>query len=261
MRKPSPRAFLKDFELRNTKKPVIQSDEGKKKTIFQYEITTFSTGKKTIGPLQVAYTDAKGETHEAQADALTVAVESVLPKDAKNLQIKDIKPPIDVKYPTWYYVLGALIAIVLIALIYLLVRYIRQRIRKKKLQEAEVHKTPEEIADERLKALLNSSLLRERRIKEYYVELSDIVRQYIEGRYEIDALDRTTFELYRELKSSIITPNLVSKIKELLSLCDLVKFARLIPELHTIQGDYDETRGIIEDLRPKVPEEEKEAMP
>lgn len=251
IQEPDPGEFLKDFEIRNIKKPFIQKGEGQNKTIFQYEITTFTTGKKTIGPVTINYKTSSGETHQIKSNTLTCPVESVLPKNGKNLQIKDIKPPEEVKYPPYYYIIGALTTIAFIVVIYLLIRYILGKIKNKRTQEKEILKTPEEIADERLRALLSSSLLKEGKIKEYYVELSEIVRQYIEGRYKIDAFDRTTFELYQELKNTKIAQEVVGDIKELLTSSDLVKFAKFIPEPEKIHRNYEETKKIIELLKPK----------
>ena len=50
VKEPDLSAFLQDFELRNAKKPLVQEKEGEKTSIFQYEITTFTTGKKTLEP-------------------------------------------------------------------------------------------------------------------------------------------------------------------------------------------------------------------
>lgn len=247
---PVAREFLKDFELLNKKGRVDWKKEGEQKSIFQYELTAFSTGPRKLGPVTITYKPIGGEKETTRTGTAAITIESVLPADTKNLQIKEIKPPMDVKYPVYYYVIGALTAITIIALLYILTIAVIQKIRKKKLGAAEIHKTPEEIAEERLRALLNSSLLQEKKIKQFYIELSDILRQYIESRYAIMALDRTTTELYHELKSSSIPTQVAGKIRKLLACCDLVKFAREIPQDEVIHKDYDETKEIIAELKP-----------
>jgi hypothetical protein len=154
-----------------------------------------------------------------------------------------------VSYPLSYWIIGILIALLVAALIYLIVRKIQKRM-KEKASGPEIPKTPEEIAEERFKTLAQSSLLREGRIKEYYIELSEIIRHYLEGRHKVSAPDRTTTELFRELKNSSISQSLVGEIKNLLSLCDLVKFAKFIPEESRYEEDYREKRRLYEALRP-----------
>ncbi|MDQ7822916.1 MAG: hypothetical protein RDV48_09000 [Candidatus Eremiobacteraeota bacterium] len=246
---PGPEQFLGDFEIRNTKKPVKNDHEGKIVTIYQFEIATFSTGKKILGPIPVRYSlspqDRTGR--EVLSNKLEITIESVLPKDQKNLDIKDIKPPIQVDYPRWYYLLGALLTIIALLAIYLIVRAIR---RRKESLAAERYRSPEEIAEEKLRTLRESALLREGRIKEYYSALSEILREYIENRYDVAALDRTTSELYRELKETRLTATSLNDIRTLLSQCDMVKFAKYIPEEPRFGEDFQVTEKILSAIRP-----------
>jgi hypothetical protein len=249
---PKPEEFLKDFEVLNSKPPVTQEKEGSQCTIHQYDITSFTTGSKKIGPLLVKYTDplsGKKEMQQVKSNEETITVLSVLPKDEKNLDIKDIKPPIQVNYPLSYWIVGIIAAFLIILALYLIVRLIKKKMREK-AGGSEREKTPEEIAEERLRLLSESSLLSERKIKDYYSELSEIIRQYLENRHEVSAPDRTTTELFRDLKASRIEQSLVGAVKNLLSLCDLVKFAKFIPEERRYEEDFRETRRIYEALRP-----------
>ncbi len=253
VKEPDLSAFLQDFELRNAKKPLVQEKEGEKTSIFQYEITTFTTGKKKLGPLAVRYklTPDESDWRKADTRAITINVESVLPKELKNVDIKDIKPPMEVNYPWYYYAIAIALLLLLALLTWLIVRHMRNK-RARRLAEAEAaRKSPEEIANERLRALKESSLLETGRIKEYYSELSEIVREYLEGRYEPHALDMTTMELYRALKDGNITPAAAGDIKALLSQCDMVKFAQHIPAESRIDTDYQETGRIIETIKPR----------
>lgn len=261
---PDPKVFLKDFELLNTKKPLINEEGENRITIFQYLITVFSTGKKAIGPVELEskrIQDGSGE-NIVKAGEINIFVESVLPKDkdAKNLQIRDIKPPVQVNYPNYYYLIGALVILLICLLIFLTVKHIIKKMRKIDETAGYVYRSPEEIADLRLKALKESSMVKDGKIKEYYIELSEIIRQYIEGRYTIFALDMTTTELYRELKSSKIKQSAVGDIKKLLSYCDLVKFAKLVPPEDRFSGDFDEASRIIQEIKPVIQKEIEEAQ-
>jgi hypothetical protein len=252
--------FLKDFEVRNIKKPVSSENNGSPCTIHEYDITSFTTGRKKIGPLIVNYTDplsGLSAEHQVRSNEEIITVKSVLPKDDRNLDIKDIKPPVQVNYPLSYWIIGIAAVLLIIALIYFIVRRILRKM-KARASGPEIPKTPEEIAEGRFKALAESSLLEEGRIKEYYSELSEIIRHYLEGRHKVSAPDRTTLELFKELKQSSLDKSLVGAIKDFLSLCDLVKFAKFVPRKDRYGEDHKEGRRIYQALRP-APEEKGEA--
>ena len=88
---------------------------------------------------------------------------------------------------------------------------------------------PHAVALAELYALKGSSLLPEGRIKEYYVQVSEIIRRYIEGRYFIVALELTTFELIEKLRRADVETEIVQIIHDFLDRCDLVKFAKHAP--------------------------------
>ncbi len=262
---PEPSTFLGDLELRNAKKPLVQEREGKKSIIYQFEITPFTTGKKELGPLAVKYSFSgkspvpdEDSSLEVKSNKVSLEVMSVLPREGKNLDIKDIKPPIEVKYPLSYYIMGALAIILTAVLIYLLVRFLRHRMRRLKEEALNSLKTPEEVAREKLKNLKESTLLAQGRVKEYYSILADLLREYIEKRHSINALDKTTTELYRELREKTALSPLSAEIKSLMTQSDMVKFARVIPPEARIDEDYKETERLFQALIPDDIKEEEE---
>jgi len=66
-------------------------------------------------------------------------------------------------------------------------------------------------------------------VKEYYIQLSEIIRQYIEGRYFLDALEMTTTQLLEKMNQEQINADAIQMMREFLDACDLVKFAKYIP--------------------------------
>ncbi len=60
-----------------------------------------------------------------------------------------------------------------------------------------------------------------------YSGITDTLRTYIESRFDVNAEEMTTAEIFEELKKSQdITPDLYAEIKELFELSDFVKFAK-----------------------------------
>jgi hypothetical protein len=85
------------------------------------------------------------------------------------------------------------------------------------------------VALEALRKLRESDLLATGQIKAFYIELSEIVRRYIEGRYFVPALELTTGELMDDLKQVTLEPDARDMLRDLLELSDLVKFAKYAP--------------------------------
>ena len=109
------------------------------------------------------------------------------------------------------------------------------RLYKKRKETGYLIRPPEpprpahEIALEAIEALMKKDLIAEGLIKEFYIEISEIIRRYIEGRFFIPALEETSSEILRELKNQDIDEEIQIHAKEFLELSDLVKFAKYKP--------------------------------
>jgi hypothetical protein len=101
-----------------------------------------------------------------------------------------------------------------------------------------------EIALEALYKLRESDLLATGQIKAYYVELTEIVRRYIEGRYFVPALELTTGELMDNLKTVAIETEAKAMLQDLLEHSDLVKFAKYAP----VADEHERTFQLAESL-------------
>ena len=122
------------------------------------------------------------------------------------------------------------------------------------------------MALQRLNELDGKQLWQKNKIKQYYVELTDIVRTYIERELKIPALESTTDELMETIgdfntSSSLNIPNeTVDKLNNLLKDADLVKFAKFKPLVNDIELHRNSAGEIIDELHPKVIVEEDETV-
>ena len=113
-------------------------------------------------------------------------------------------------------VVGALVAL---AVLVLLVRAIRRRIRIARM-------APRERALYELRTLLDRKLAEHGRFKEFYVELTHVVRRYIERRHGIRAPEQTTEEFLQEaVHSDAFPPATLERLRAFLTSADLIKFA------------------------------------
>ena len=102
--------------------------------------------------------------------------------------------------------------------------------KKASLTEVKKDKRPAHIiALEQLQKLTTEQLWQQGKVKLYYTELTDILRQYIENRYHIPALEQVTHQIIKDMKNASVSEQSLMQFKEILELADLVKFAKAEP--------------------------------
>ncbi len=115
-----------------------------------------------------------------------------------------------------------------------------------------------EIAKERLAALAQRRLPQLGKYDAYHVDLSSILRYYIEGRFQVHAPERTTPEFLVEISGKgYFSAEQEVFLARFLRLCDRVKFAQFRPDLQAMTLSFEEVERFVEETIPKVePEEE-----
>jgi len=116
-------------------------------------------------------------------------------------------------------------------IIVFLIWYYFSRIKKKTKEEVISAPTipAHDLAMQRLLYLEDKKLWQNGKFKDYHVRLSEIVREYLENRYNILALEQTTEEILGDLKPVRIDKEIRENLNDLLQLMDLVKFAKMQP--------------------------------
>lgn len=214
-------------------------------------LTVWSTTVTSTPALPFRITAPGQKTQEVAVPPVEIKVESVL---AKAEQKDQLRPPRGmIEYRSWFWwIVGG---IALVAAIAGWIAWSRWRKRRALLAagvdpDAPV-RPPEDVAREALAALLASPLLAERGPKPFYIELGDILRRYLEGRFGVPALDRTTAELLPELRQVAALRPLQANVRDFFDTCDLVKFARFTPEPAEIDSDVGRARAIIDGTAPR----------
>ena len=88
-------------------------------------------------------------------------------------------------------------------------------------------------------------------------EVKDILRRYLERRFEVETLESTTVEILKRLKEKEFSSDLIAKIREFLEYSDLVKFAKFIPPRSVADQLTGALRDIVEKTRPVEEKGEK----
>lgn len=221
---------LGQFEIKDYKIYEAEKKDDRIYQKYEYTISVFDTGSYTIPPFPIAYfpRDSIQNYKIIEASAINIYVESILGEG--EAELKDIKAPI---YIPFDYIL--LISVLAIVLLLGLGGYFGYRFYKAKKEEGfsilpqKPKKPAHEIALEAYRVLEEKDFVNQGLIKEYYTECSEILRIYLENRYFIIALEETTNEILRDMKSQEIGKEYFENLKQILELSDFVKFAKYKP--------------------------------
>lgn len=233
---------------------VVESfdiDTLKNRLIKKYALTSFDSGRYVIPQQRVFIWSQQYLTDSLMIDVNTVAVDTT---KQQMYTIKAIQNEpytfADFKGYLWWILLGLLIIGLILYLIF----------RKKETpEEIEARIPPYQLALKRLNELDEKQLWQKNRIKEYYVELTGILRNYIEREMKIPALESTSDELIETItdfnaSSALNIPKeTLTKLRKLLKESDLVKFAKYKPLSNEIELHRNDTNTIIESINEKVP--------
>lgn len=189
-------------------------------------ITSFDSGSYYL-PRQVIYF-YKGEdlvdTLVLEGRDLEV---TTIPIDTATYQMFDIKGPYT--YPVTFkeVIPWVALGLAVLALGYLAYRFIKNRRENRSLFGKPVVKDPPHITALRsLESIRGKKLWQNNKEKEYYTEITDTLREYIEARYLVATFEKTSAEIVSDLEAKEVTGAEFDELKELFGVADLVKFAK-----------------------------------
>lgn len=219
----------------------------RKKTFKQwYLLDTYVSGEHIIPAAVVKYR-RKGQTDWQEIDVkeIKIEVKSVLDTTSAQKDIRDIRGPKSFADRIWLYLVIVLCILLITGLVFSIVS-----LRKKKLDYQPLPLPAHLIAYEALSVLEKKDYIHKGQTKAYYVELSDIVRQYLENRFNIRAPEMTTEEFLIKVKEdSILSSEHKGLLRDFLVNCDLVKFARYQPAEQEANLSFASAKRLIDQTK------------
>ncbi len=191
-----------------------------------------------------AFLAPAGDTVYAVSDAIEVPIRRIAldAKDTRPLKEQWTLPP--------NYLLWALVGLGVLALAAGIVWWIRRRrARRPVTAAAEVRLPPDLVALTELERIAGMGYLDRGEFKLYYTLVVDVVRRYLEARFGVEAMDRTSPELIREIHRRDAP---VGDLAALLEEADLVKFAKLVPDRPAATAAIERARAVVVDTTPRV---------
>ncbi len=226
--------ITKSIEIVSATKIDTTVHENNRLTLTQtYRITSFDSGLQYIPPIvfELAEDQVK-KIYKTEPMAIMVVnpFKSVDPKKG----ITDIKHPMDapfvlaelIPYLPWILLALAVIGII----IFLIIRYSRRKDAGATGKRSKPKEPPHVIALRNLNRIKEEKLWQKDKVKKYHSELTDTIRQYIEDRFGVNAMEQTTDETLESMKHvELPDREVLSKLQQILELADLVKFAKFKP--------------------------------
>lgn len=215
----------------------------------EYLLTCFDSGVYKLGNVPVLISSVSGmDTLFSQYSTIVV----YSPEVDTTKAIMDIKAPVNTPFrfselKAWYpYGGGVLLLLLILILIY------RGTLKKRdNLISQKPSLPPHILALEKLDQIRKEKLWQKGQVKEYYSELSDTMRIYLENRYNIAAMESITFEILEAFKKyTWDDDHLLEILESLLSVSDLVKFAKEDPSPSVNEMNLNNAYIFIEKTRP-----------
>lgn len=223
--------------LKRTPIDTITLEDKSLKLVQTFLVTCFDSGEYRIPPFRfdVRFPDRNDSvfSNDLVLKVLTMKVDTTkgptdikMPYDAP-LTLKEVTP----------YMLGIILAG---ALLFLLLYSIK---RKKKnlplfVKPPKPKEPPHVVALRELDRIKEEKLWQKDKIKEFYSEVTEVLRVYIEDRFSIPAMEQTTYEILNSFRQrgNLIPEKTMNQLVHILPLADLVKFAkyRPLPDDHNL---------------------------
>ena len=225
--------------------------DGRLQLSQELTLTSFKDSLFAVAPIAVV---SGGDTFWTEPMALNVIQPFEVDSSLAITDIKDIeKAPIY----WWGIIRWILLALGIIGLFigayYGVLWYRKHFFKEEEVIEPELLRPADEVALEKLDEIKAQKIWKDGKVKEYQTELTDVVREYIGRRFDVQSTEKTSDETLRAMKP-LIDKELFAKLSKMLQLADLVKFAKwhTTPDeneqaLSTAYEFVNETREVIND--------------
>lgn len=234
---------------------TVELGSGRIQVNYAIPVQSFDSGTYKLP--QFLYV-ADGDT--AMSNILMMSVEPLhLTADDPIAGLAPVAEPEGKKFydaiPDWIFDFWWIFLIIALAIIISLWAMKKYRKGEMPLIKKVVELTPNQLAMERLAALKAKKLWEQGMEKEYFTELTEILRVYLQGRFGINAMEMTTRQIIDNLYSSDVKDKR-EYIRQILKVADFVKFAKVRPLPADNVDAFDNAVKFVEETAPEIVEEE-----
>lgn len=229
-------------------------------------VAKYDSGTATLPPIGYVAVIPGDTARRIETDSLVFDVRTVAVDTSK--EFRALKPPLSIPLSAAEILAGAAVLLLLVAGAYAGYRYWRKR-RARGGKAVEAPAPPDRpahlVALEQLAALKEKKLWQRGMVKEFYSEITEIFRRYLENRYSMMAMEETSDEILEGMRQRRFPGHMLDEAERILRRADLVKFAKYQPvaseneEMFTVVGDIVEKTKIVQMTAAAAPPQKADA--
>ena len=240
------------FTLLTVPPVEMEKQGGRVVDTARYTLSIYETGEFQVPPIAAEFTTPEGVTGTISTAPVVITVGGV-GADAEGAELQDIAPPIAFGGITLFQVLVVLGILLLVAG---LIAWIMLRGKKTRpVVEQPVPKIPAGVrARQRLDAVRDGDMIPRDRRREFATEVSEILREYLDGRFGMGAVHMTTWEILEACRAHDGTAAHTERVNAIQRGCDLVKFARYEPPAEEMRETLAHAYALVEATEPRLAE-------
>jgi hypothetical protein len=236
-----------EFEIQSqSPKTTEVNADGSETTRQTFEAALFAPGTYLSPVLPITLSDTDGNLSQAIAEPVSLEIVSVLA--VEDVEIRDIKPQASLEIPNLmpFVAGGALLFLVLAAIGgWLVYRKLSARTRLD-------NRTPDQVATDELARIGGLQLAQAGEFTEHYALVTTCLYIFIERQYQVPALEQTTSELRRTLRTTSMSEPLAKDYIALFEDSDLVKFADFSPSIDVATQLIDQAQTLVKQSAAEV---------
>lgn len=243
----NPKLAIKPFEIKSIQRSAATIANRATNESFDLILTIFELGEYQIPKLPIEFKKPDGTKGTVYTDVWPIKVVSVRPNTDPTVDIHDLKGqkklPLDPEKVRQLWIAGLSIvsALLLIGLIFFGVR--------KYLNWRKNRMPPYEKAMAKLNALGSMPLQDADQIRIFYTDLSHLLREYFRGQFKFGSVEWTTQDYQGQVYRSFLLEREANELMDLLKQADLVKFAKLAPDVEKSQQYLANAKTIVEESK------------
>lgn len=241
------------IEISDLRIDTVDHGNGRLELDYDYTIQAFDPGTISLPPFRYAIGEDTVESSTVTLKVLEVDLDSLTDINPMESVVSVPTKWYDIIPNWWLWIFVGVAAVGVVACCILLFR------RKKGLISKPVKITPPyDLAVMRLNDLQAKKLPQSGRDKEYYTELTEILRQYLDGRFGINAMEMSSTQIIDTLRHNKETKPGSELMKQILEIADFVKFAKVRPMPDDNVKAFNSAVKFVEDSKPLPPVENEE---
>ncbi|MEO0128505.1 MAG: hypothetical protein ABIL44_12265 [candidate division WOR-3 bacterium] len=223
------------FAIIDQKHKILQ-EKGIARHYYRLRVSAFNTGELKFPPLKFLLKE-NSNIDTIQTNPVDIKIASVLPEGMKD--INDIKEMIE--FPNPLPVIFLIIVICAGVIAFFGTKFYKRFKQKRIFEEQKIPCW--ERALNAVDALIKEDFINKGMVKKFYYTLTEILKRYLEERFNFPAIEQTTTEIVQSMRNLKLPMR--DEFRDLFQYADMVKYAKFIPPQEATEDIVNKSKELI----------------